>query len=109
MRIATPGDVEMEIWVGVADAIALAPGATAKLYLAASPLDPVAARVRYMAYEALARPDGTYAYRVRATLDNASVHRVGLKGTAKLSGPWAPMAYWIMRRPLAAIRQFLGV
>lgn len=109
MRIATPGEVELEIWLGVADAIPLAAGAPALLYLAATPLDPVAAQVRYMAYEAVARPDGSYAYRVRATLDGASAHRVGLKGTAKLSGAWAPLAYWIMRRPLAAVRQFAGI
>jgi len=109
MRIAAPGDIEMEVWLGVADAIPLAAGAPASLYLAASPLDPVTARVRYMAYEAVARPDGSFAYRVRAVLDGASAHRVGLKGTAKLSGAWVPLAYWIMRRPLAAIRQFLGV
>jgi hypothetical protein len=32
-----------------------------------------------------------------------------LKGTAKLSGGWVPVAYWIVRRPLAAIRQTLGL
>lgn len=109
MRIATPGDVEMEIWLGVADAIPLPAGAPASLYLSASPLDPVDAAVRYMAYEAVARPDGSFAYRVRATLRGGSAHRVGLKGTAKLSGPWVPLAYWMLRRPLAAARQFLGL
>jgi multidrug efflux pump subunit AcrA (membrane-fusion protein) len=109
MRIAAPGDVEMEIWLGVADAIALPAGAPASLYLSADPLDPVTAKVRYMAYEAVARPDGTFAYRVRAVLDAATLQRVGAKGTAKLSGRWVPMAYWVLRRPLVAARQFLGV
>ncbi|KAB8043228.1 efflux RND transporter periplasmic adaptor subunit [Janthinobacterium aquaticum] len=109
MRIATPRDVEIEAWLGIGDAIPLDAGAPVSLYLGASPLQPITASVRYVSYEALPRPDGSYAYRVRATLDGATEHRVGLKGTAKLTGHWVPAAYWIMRRPLAAIRQMLGV
>lgn len=109
MRIATLSDVEVEAWLPVGDAIPLEPGAPVSLYLSASPFDPVTACVRYVSYEAFERPDGTHAYRVRATLDEQASHRVGLKGTAKLSAGWVPVAYWIMRRPLAAIRQTLGV
>ena len=108
MRIAAPQDVEVEAWLAVGDAIPLEPGAPLSLYLAASPLNPVAAGVRYVSHDAVQRPDGTYAYRVRASLEGTTGHRVGLKGTAKLSGRWVPMAYWMMRRPLAAIRQTLG-
>jgi multidrug resistance efflux pump len=108
MRIASPQDREVEAWLGVGDAIPLEPGAPVSLYLGSSPLQPVAAKVRYVSYEAMQRPDGTYAYRVRATLDAPTDHRVGLKGTAKLSGRRVPMAYWILRRPLAALRQALG-
>jgi hypothetical protein len=109
MRIAAPGDVEIEAWLPLGDAINLPVGAPLTLYLAANPFDPVAAKVRYLAYEAQARPDGSYAYRVRATLDNPARQRVGLRGTAKLSGSWTPMAYWMLRRPLAVIRQALGL
>lgn len=114
MRIASPEDVEVEVWLAVGDAIPLEKSAPVKLYLASSPLDPVEARVRYVSYEAQARPDGSYAYRVRASLDagnarRGNARRVGLKGTAKLSGGWAPVAYWILRRPLAAIRQAIGL
>ncbi len=108
MRIAEPNDVEVEAWLAVGDAIPLEPGAPASLYLAAGPLDAVAATVRYVAYEAVQRPDGGYAHRVRASLAEPSAHRVGMKGTAKLSGGWVPMAYWMLRRPLAAVRQALG-
>lgn len=109
MRIAAPADVEVEAWLPVGDAIDLPPGAPLTLYLAAAPLAPVTAAVRYVAYEAQARPDGSYAYRVRATLAGVPDQRVGLRGTAKLSGPWVPMAYWMLRRPLAVVRQALGL
>lgn len=109
MRIAAPGDVEVEAWLPIGDAIPLPDNAAVSLYLAASPLSAVDAQVRYVAHDAMPRPDGTYAYRVRARLDAAAGQRVGLKGTAKLKGGWVPLIYWMLRRPLATIRQTLGV
>lgn len=108
LRIATLDDVEVEAWVPLADAISLVPGDALTLYLSASPLSPVSATLRYMAHEAVQRPDGSYAYRVRATLDGKTSHRVGLKGTAKLQGGWVPLSYWVLRRPWATVRAYLG-
>lgn len=108
MRIAAPGDVEIEAWVPLADAIPLAEQAGVSLYLNASPLSPVEAKVRYLAHDAVERPDGNFAYRLRATLTAPTEHRVGLKGTARLQGRWVPLAYWMLRRPLAGIRAYLG-
>ena len=108
MRIALPEDVEVEAWLPVGDAIPLADGAPVSLYLNASPLHSVSAFVRYASHDAVQRPDGNYAYRVRAKIDGKAGHRVGLKGTAKLNGSWVPLGYWILRRPLAALRQMVG-
>lgn len=108
MRIATPGDVEVEAWLPLADAIPLDEGAGLSLYLNASPLSPVAARLRYLAHDAVQRPDGGYAYRLRARLEGGTGHRVGLKGTAKVNGRWVPLAYWVLRRPAATLRATLG-
>jgi hypothetical protein len=109
MRVTAPGDVEVEAWLPLADAIALPAGSAVSLYLNASPLFAVSAQLRYMAHDAVQRPDGSYAYRVRATLEGATDHRVGLKGTAKLHGAWVPLIYWVLRRPLATLRSTLGV
>jgi multidrug efflux pump subunit AcrA (membrane-fusion protein) len=109
LRIALPSDSEVEAWLPIADAIALEPGARLTLHLNASPLAPVSARLRFQAHEAVQRPDGSYAYRVRATLDEPTAHRVGLKGTAKLHGDHVPLGYWMLRRPLAAVRSTLGL
>lgn len=108
LRIATLDDVEVEAWLPLADAVRLSPGDSVTLYLSASPLSPVSATLRYMAHEAVQRPDGIYAYRVRAALDDKTSHRVGLKGTAKLHGAWVPLSYWVLRRPWATVRSYLG-
>lgn len=109
MRIAAPDDVEVEAWLAIGDAIPLRDGAGVELYLASAPLSSVPARVRYVAHDAVPRPDGSYAYRVRARVDGGTHQRVGLKGTAKLIGRWVPLAYWMLRRPLATIRQHVGL
>lgn len=109
MQIAAPNDVEIEAWLPIGDAIPLPDNAALELYLAASPLSPLSGGLRYMSSRAVARPDGTYAYRVRARLDGPTGHRIGLKGSVKLSGGRVPLIYWILRRPLATIRQFLAL
>lgn len=109
MRLAEPEDKEIEAWLPVGDAIVLPDQAAARLYLSANPLSPVSGKIRYISYDAVRRPDGQYAYRVRATLDGASLHRVGLKGTVRLTGERVPLAYWALRRPLAALRELFGI
>lgn len=108
LRLAALDDVEVEAWLPIADAIRLSPGDDVSLYLSASPLSPVSATLRYMAHDAVQRPDGSFAYRVRATLSSPTSHRVGLKGTAKLHGGWVPLSYWVLRRPWATLRATLG-
>ena len=109
MRIARPDEVEIEAWVPVGDAIPLAADAPVSLYLAASPFAAVSGRLSWLGHEAMPRPDGSHAYRARARLDGTTGQRIGLKGTARLNGGWTPLAYWMLRRPLAAIRQFLAI
>jgi multidrug resistance efflux pump len=108
LRIAALDDSEVEAWVSIADAISMEIGDSVTLYLSANPLSPVSAKLRYMSHEYVQRPDGTYAYRVRATLEDKTSHRIGLKGTAKLHGRWVPMTFWILRRPWATARAYLG-
>ena len=108
LRIAMLDDAEVQAWVPLADAITLNQGDEVVLYLSASPLSPVSAKVRYMSHDAVQRPDGTYAYRLRAVLNDKSSHRIGQKGTAKLHGHWVPLSYWVLRRPWAAMRAYLG-
>lgn len=109
MRVANPTEVEIEAWIPIADAIPLPPEASVSLYLAASPFASIDGNLRYVGHDAMPRPDGVYAYRLRATLAEKTHHRVGLKGTAKIYGGWVPFAYWVIRRPLAVIRQFVAI
>ncbi len=110
MVVATEGDAEIEAWIPVGEALELSKDSSVTLYLNAMPFSPVTAKLRYEGYEPILRPDATYAYRVRATLLSGKENfRVGLKGTAKIQGNYVPFAYWVLRRPLATLRQFVGL
>lgn len=109
MRIVRPDDVEVEAWLPLADAVRLQEGSRVQLYLQSDPLSPVQAKLRYVAHQAVERPDGVYAYRVRAALTQPTKHRVGLKGTAKLESERTTMFYWLFRRPLTVVRTTLGI
>jgi multidrug resistance efflux pump len=109
MAIADETDTEVEVWISVADVGEVRVGGALTLFLNTAPLSPLKARVRALAYEASARPDSTIAHRARATLDDGETKpRLGLKGTARIDGDTVPLVWWAFRRPLAAIRQFVG-
>lgn len=109
MSVADEKDTEIEAWLAVGDAVDLVPGMAVTMFLNASPLNPLRARLRFVGYEAMARPDGTVAYRLRAVLaEGEDRPRLGLKGTARIEAGRVAAVYWLFRRPLAAIRHFVG-
>jgi hypothetical protein len=110
MIIANEDEVEIEAWLSVNNAIELPRDAKVTFYLNTSPLSPIEGTVKSIGYEAIQRPDSTYAYRLRADVTSKNLNqRIGLKGTAKVSGRYVPLAYWVFRKPLAIARQFLGL
>jgi hypothetical protein len=110
MVIANEHQSEIEAWIPLNEAIQLPEGAPVTIYLNASPLSPIDAKMRYLGHEAMQRPDGSYAYRLRATIDSGeSPARIGLKGTARVSGQYVPLSYWVLRKPIAFVRQYIGL
>jgi hypothetical protein len=112
LQLADPADAGLLVWLPVADAINLSEGAEVRLYLQTAPLTPLAARIVQTSYQATLSPEGVASYRVRARFDDPAtalpVARIGLKGTAKIHGERAPLAYYLLRRPLAAARAWTG-
>jgi multidrug resistance efflux pump len=110
IQVAAETDTDVEAWVAVPDVGEVKPGAKLTLFLNTRPLSPVRAVVRTVAYEAVARPDGTIAHRLRATVaEGGDKPRLGLKGTSRIDGDTVPLVWWLFRKPLAAVRQFVGV
>ncbi|MFV3074366.1 efflux RND transporter periplasmic adaptor subunit [Niveispirillum fermenti] len=113
LTVADPAAVELEIHLGVGDAITLEPGARISFFLNIDPAAPLSATLLRAGYRAAPTPEGTMAYRLTGrfiadSADDKQRLRVGLRGTAKLEGRRTVLALYLLRRPLAALRLWLG-
>ncbi len=109
MMLADPKDVEIQAWISLGDMIDISRGAQVKIYPNPNPFNSVSGHVKYVTYEPIQLPDGQYAYRLRAAISHGEpLPRLGLKGTVKVSGNYVPIIYWVLRKPIAQIRQLVG-
>lgn len=82
-------------------------GRPVKLFLTTQPLAPLSGTVIETSYQAVLSPEGVASYRLRAAFDEGEVPaRIGLRGTAKLYGERVALGYYLMRRPLATLREW---
>ena len=108
MLLANPNSTEIEIQLPVADVIAMEAGARVRLFLNVDPHNPIEGTVRFANYQATLTPENTLAYRVVADFAEPVSPRIGLKGTAKLYGDRTLLILYVLRRPLASLRQMTG-
>lgn len=110
LTLADPQAPEIDIMVPVGDALVLEPGSPVELFLNVDPLHPLRARLIHASYEAGLSAAGVLSYRVKAALEAGEAPpRIGLRGTAKILGDRVPLALYLFRRPLALLRQSLGI
>lgn len=110
MELADPGSLELRIDVPVADAIAVRQDAGVRAFLDSDPLRPVEAKVRSASFEARMLEGNELAYRIYASpLRDRTGMRLGIRGTAQISGDEVPLAYYLFRRPISALRQRFGL
>ncbi|MCK5121672.1 MAG: HlyD family secretion protein, partial [Methylococcales bacterium] len=110
LMVADPDDVELEVQLPITDAINLHNGAKVLLFLNIDPINPIEATLYYAAYQAQVTADELLAYRLKASFKGAGqLPRIGLKGTAKVYGDSVPLIYYLLRKPLTVLRQWLGM
>jgi len=109
MLLANPAKPGVLVHLPVSDAIALEIGAPIKTFLTIMPLSPLDARITETSYQAVLSPEGVASYRLRAAFDDTDqAARIGLRGTAKIYGSSVFMGYYLLRRPLATLREWSG-
>lgn len=108
MQLADPKKPAMLIQLPASDAISLDIGASVDMYLTVRPLRPLRGKIIETSYEAALTPEGVPSYRLRASIEEGEGARIGLKGTARLSGGKSTLGFEMIRRPLAALRAFTG-
>lgn len=108
MQIADPRAIAYRVELPAKEQMTLAPGADVKVWLDAQPLWALNATVEQASYQARPTAEGVLAFAVTAKPDG-DAPRIGSRGTAKLYGQWVPLAYSLFRRPIASVRQTLGL
>lgn len=112
LEIAEPSRLEARIDLPVSDAIALTAGASVKLFLDSDPLHPWPASVRRADYKAKAGENEIVSFRVVASLTpqaDRPLPRLGVRGTAQVTGDDVSLGLFLFRRPITYLRQWLGL
>jgi hypothetical protein len=110
MQLAQPEDGGILVWLAVADAINLELDAPVRLFLHTEPLSPRSGRLIEASYQASLSPESVASYKLRAQFGQGTeLPRIGLRGTARISGDWVLLGYYLFRRPLAHLREWSGL
>ena len=110
MELANPQRLEVRIDLAVEDAIVLREGASATLFLNANPFSSVPATVSHASYHAEVLPNNKLAYHLTAQLEQGSSEfRIGWQGSAKIYGERVMLFTYLFRRPISAIRPWIGL
>lgn len=111
MRIANPSNIKFLFEVPVKDSINLVPNAQARVYLDADPLQPIETDITTSSYRAVELPGQKLGYKVTAQLRTTAdtKPRIGQRGTAKIYGEQTSLFFYLFRRPITAVRQYLGI
>ena len=112
MQVADPTQVEFRIMLPVKDSISLVSGSEVRVFLDNDPLHAWSAQLSESGYEPQTTPDQQLAYRLIAQLSESELQaeppRVGLRGTAKVYGEKVSIFFYLFRRPITSVRQWLG-
>ena len=108
MMVADPDDVMLEIYLPAAEAPPVEPGDELLFFPNVAPASPLRDKVVYAGYRAMEVPGLGMAFPLRAEFTDADTPMLGLRGTARLSSTSSPLGVIILRKPIMAVRQWLG-
>ena len=109
LRIAEPSRVLLRLHAPLTHGEALREGARVRMFLDSDPVAPLEAKLTRASYRASSVPEGGMAFEAHANLTEDDIPRIGARGVAKIYGEKAPLAYFLIRRPLTLARQMTGL
>lgn len=109
MEIGNPSETELRMEVPVSDAITMQEGGDVALFLDGDPLNAVRAKITRANYRPSPNAENQLVYRVHADFADGAARRIGLRGVARVSSHNVSLAFYLFRRPIAALRQRFGI
>jgi hypothetical protein len=107
LQIVDPDHVVVRVEMPTREQLALRPGGDARLWLDSQPLWAIDGRIESASFQSRPTASGVLAFAV--VVRPIGHPRIGSRGTARLYGQWVPLCYAALRRPIASIRQYLGL
>jgi hypothetical protein len=109
LLVADPKKVELKIMLPIANAIKIEPKSEGELFLYGQ-LRAIPIRVKTLGYNAKLTPNKTLSYQLSAEfVELKDIPQLGAQGTVRLYVHRVPLIYYLLRRPLEATRQTLGI
>lgn len=111
MEVVNPAETKIEIRLSVSDAIVLQGDGHVRVFFDEDPLNPRDGKLTNTNYHAETGEDGVLHYRLWAELsdDTDTPPRLGVRGTAQVFSEPVPLAFYLFRRPISALRQWIGL
>ena len=109
MEVADPSAVRYRIDLPTREQMTLARGSSVSIWLDSQPLWSQSATLEDASYQAHPTADGTLAFALTASPSDGAAPRIGSRGTARVRGPWAPLGYAMLKRPVSGLRQLIGL
>lgn len=107
--VADPTQVQLKIIIPVANSIQLALNDKGEFFLFGE-LNPLSFHLTTLGYNAKLMPNKTLAYELIGDFKKIKkAPQLGAQGTVKIYGSYVPLIYYILKRPLQAIRQTVGI
>jgi hypothetical protein len=109
LTVADPKNVQLKISLAVADVIKLKPNNMGEFFLYGQ-LSGISVKIRTLGYNAKMMPNKILSYQLIADFtDPKNTPQLGATGTVRLYGNRVPLIYYLLRRPLQALRQRFGI
>ena len=109
LLVADMKNVKLKITLPVTSAIELSVGDKGEFFLYGQ-LAALSVEIKTLGYNAKLLPNKVLAYQLSADFtDSKDIPQLGAQGTVKIYGHHVPMIYYLLRRPLQALRQTLGI
>lgn len=109
MEIGNPDHTELKIEVPVSDAITLHEGGSVALFLDGDPLTSIRGTISRANYRPTPNSENSLVYKIHARFEDGQPRRIGLRGVARVSSHDVSLAFYLFRRPIAALRQRFGI
>ena len=110
--IAKPQSIELKIMLPVSEAIFLEENALVKAFFDNDPTNSWSGKVKYVSYKPELTEQNILSYKITADFDdikeNGYIPSIGLRGTAKIYSKKVTLFFYLFRKPITAVRQWIG-